>query len=114
MRTIPDHLSGDALTTDIAERMDHLRGGAPRPMEIAVGCGGVSSPRNIRDTAAELGVLALSAITERDEARATLARISALLDDAKVPAVDDVVERLTLLIEHDREVTADLMALGGL
>lgn len=61
MRQIPDHLSGDVATTEIAERMDHLRGGAPRPMEIAVGCGGVGSPRNIRDTAAELSALALSA-----------------------------------------------------
>ena len=33
MRTIPDHLSGDVATTEIAERMDRLRGGAPRPGE---------------------------------------------------------------------------------
>lgn len=35
MRQIPDHLSGDVATTEIAERMDRLRGGAPRPGMVA-------------------------------------------------------------------------------
>lgn len=40
MRTIPDHLSGDVATTEIAERMDRLRGGTPRPGEVVRGTGG--------------------------------------------------------------------------
>lgn len=35
-RVTPDHLSGDTLTTEIAERMDRLRGGAPRPGKPAM------------------------------------------------------------------------------